>query len=103
MNARMQQIWAGLVGFFGAQPPARRVAILATAVGSGALVLGIAWWVQQPIYRPLFTNLSPEDAASIVEALKAQKGSYQIQDGGAGGVGAAERRDRARPRTAGKR
>src|SRR5215468_3556450 len=91
MNARMQQIWAGLVGFFGAQPPARRVALLATAVGSVALVLGLAWWVQQPIYRPLFTNLSPEDAASIVEALKAQKVSYQIEDGGRAVLVPAER------------
>src|SRR5262245_57042779 len=91
MNARMQQIWAGLVGFFGAQPPARRVALLATAVGSVALVLGIAWWVQQPLYRPLFTNLSPEDAASIVEALKGQKVSYQIEDGGRAVLVPAER------------
>src|SRR5215470_7597142 len=91
MNARMQQIWAGLVGFFGAQPPARRVALLATAVGSVALVLGLAWWVQQPLYRPLFTNLSPEDAASIVEALKAQKVSYQIEDGGRAVLVPAER------------
>src|SRR5262252_990811 len=91
MNARMQQIWAGLVGFFGAQPPARRVALLATAVGSVALVLGIAWWVQQPLYRPLFTNLSPEDAAAIVEALKGQKVSYQIEDGGRAVLVPAER------------
>jgi flagellar M-ring protein FliF len=82
VNNRLQQLWAGVAGFFMAQPPARRIAIGVVALGSMALVLGLAWWVQQPMFRPLFTNLSQGDAASIVEALRAQKVPFQIEDGG---------------------
>ena len=82
MNNRLQQLWSGIAGFFMAQPPARRIAIGVVALGSMALVLGLAWWVQQPMFRPLFTNLSQSDAASIVEALRAQKVPFQIEDGG---------------------
>lgn len=91
MNARMQQLWGGLVAFFAGQPPARRIALIGTALGSVGLVLGMAWWVQQPIFRPLFTNLSPEDASAIVEALKGQKVAYQIEDGGRAVLVPAER------------
>jgi flagellar M-ring protein FliF len=91
MNARIQQLVAGLVGFFLAQPPARRVAILAVGLGSMALVLGVAWWVQQPLYRPLFTNLSESDAAAIVQALRADKVPYQLEDGGRAVLVPAER------------
>ncbi|HXJ35869.1 MAG TPA: flagellar basal-body MS-ring/collar protein FliF [Candidatus Eisenbacteria bacterium] len=82
MNARLQQLWANLQAFFSSQPPARRIAIVAVGVGSMALVLGVAWWVQRPLYRPLFTNLSPEDASAIVETLRAEKVAYELDDGG---------------------
>jgi len=82
MNARLQQLWANLQAFFASQPPARRALIVATGVGSMVLVLGAAWWVQRPLYRPLFTNLAPKDAAAIVEQLRAEKIAYELEDGG---------------------
>ena len=82
MADRLLQLWQGVVAFLMAQPPARRAAIAVVGVGSMALVLGVAWWAQQPLYRPLFTNLSPDDASAIVESLKAEKVTYQLEDGG---------------------
>src|SRR5438552_567127 len=82
MANRFEQMFQGIAAFFASQPPARRITIAAVGIGTMALVLGAAWWVQQPLYRPLFTNLSPEDAGAIVEALKAEKVTYQIDDGG---------------------
>src|SRR5262245_2348967 len=82
MSARIQQLWSNVLGFFLAQPPARRILIAATGVGSMVLILGLAWWVQRPLYRPLFTNLAQGDASAIVEALRAQKVPFQIDDGG---------------------
>jgi flagellar M-ring protein FliF len=82
MNARLQQLWTQLAGFFLSQPPLRRVVLLVVGGGSVAAVLALAWWVQQPHFQPLFTNLSPEDAASIIDALKAEKVAYEIADGG---------------------
>src|SRR5437764_5624512 len=82
MTARLEQLWAHLVDFFRAQPPARRIVLIATGVGSLAAVLALAWWVQRPLYRPLFTNLAEQDASAIVEALRAEKAPFRLEDGG---------------------
>jgi flagellar M-ring protein FliF len=82
MNARIQQLLRNVADFFLAQPPARRFALVGTGAATMALVLGIAWWVQRPVMRPLFTNLSAEDAGSIVGALREQKVDYELDDGG---------------------
>jgi flagellar M-ring protein FliF len=82
MNERLQQLPAQLAAFFAGQPPARRMAIVAIGIGSLAAVLGFAWWVQRPLYRPLFTNLSEQDAAAIVEALRDDKVPFQLEDDG---------------------
>jgi flagellar M-ring protein FliF len=82
MAARVQQIWEQLGAFFMSQPPARRVLIGAVGIVSLVTVLGIAWWAQQPLFRPLFTNLGQQDAAAIVEALRAEKVPFTLEDGG---------------------
>ncbi len=82
MAQRLQQLWTQLLAFLMAQPPARRAAIAGVGVVSMAAVLGLAWWVQRPMYRPLFTNLSEGDAAAIVQALKAEKVAFELEDGG---------------------
>jgi flagellar M-ring protein FliF len=91
MGARLQAMWEQLGAFFLALPPARRVAVAAIGLASMAAVLGLAWWVQRPLFRPLFTNLSAEDAGAIVEALKAEKVPFEIEDGGRAVLVPAER------------
>src|SRR2546428_331681 len=82
MGARLERLWSQLAAFFLAQPPARRVAIGAVGLVSMAAVLGLAWWAQRPLYRPLFTNLAERDASAIVQALKAEKVPFELEDGG---------------------
>src|SRR6185295_12682095 len=91
MNERLEQLWSQLRAFMMAQPPARRVVMAAVGLGSLAGVLALAWWVQRPLYRPLFTNLGQQDAASIVEALRAEKVPFQLEDGGRAVLVPAER------------
>ncbi len=91
MTARFQQLLQNVLAFLAGLPPARRIAIAAVGSGSLVLVLGLAWWVQRPLYRPLFTNLSPDDASAIVEALRAEKVPYQLEDGGRAVLVPAER------------
>ena len=50
----------------------RGLPILLVGVGIGAYLLNRAY------YRPLFTNLSPQDAAAVVKELEAQKIPYQL-------------------------
>src|SRR5512132_44989 len=82
MAARLQQLRDQLVAFFLSLPPARRVAVIAVGLASMTAVLGLAWWVQRPLYRPLFTNLAEQDAGAIVEALRAEKVEFQLGDNG---------------------
>jgi flagellar M-ring protein FliF len=91
MNEREQAIGRQLAAFFMGLPPARRIAIGGVGAASMALVLGLAWWVQRPLYRPLFTNLSSQDAGAIVEALKADKVPFRLDDGGRAVLVPAER------------
>ena len=91
MNARLQTMWRQLGGFFMGLPPARRVLLATVGAVSMAVVLGLAWWAQRPLYRPLFTNLSTADAASIVEALKSEKVAYRLEDDGRAVLVPAER------------
>src|SRR5947208_1308736 len=91
MSARFERLWSQLAAFFLAQPPARRVAIGAVGLVSMAAVLGLAWWAQRPLYRPLFTNLAERDASAIVEALKSEKVPFQLEDGGRAVLVPAER------------
>jgi flagellar M-ring protein FliF len=82
MNARLREIWANTTAFLWGLPPQRRAIVLGTGIGTLVLVLGFAWWVQRPLYKPLFTNLAPEDVSAIVGALDAEKVPYEMADGG---------------------
>src|SRR5947209_15872572 len=91
MGARLERLWTQLAAFFLAQPPARRIAIGTVGLVSMAAVLGLAWWAQRPLYRPLFTNLAERDASAIVQALKAEKVPFELEDGGRAVLVPAER------------
>ena len=75
MNAFIKQF----VEVFRAMPLARKVMIfcvLALVVSGFALMF---FWVNQVDYQTLFTNLSQEDASSIVSKLKEQNIPYKIK------------------------
>ena len=67
--------------FFMALPPARRMTFVALTaavlIGTGAL----AWWVQQPQYRVLYSGLGGSDAAAVIEYLKSEKIPYRVSEG----------------------
>lgn len=77
---------SGLLGqlrdFFMALPPARRMTFVALTagivIGTGAL----AWWVQQPQYRVLYSGLGASDAGAVIEYLKTEKIPYRVSDNG---------------------
>ena len=63
-------------------PAARRVTFAALTagilIGTGAL----AWWVQQPQYRVLYSGLGGSDAGAVIEYLKGEKIPYRVSDAG---------------------
>ena len=52
--------------------------ILAALAGFATLLL----WSNEPEYRPLFTNLTQDDAAAIVDKLKEERLPYRLMAGG---------------------
>jgi flagellar M-ring protein FliF len=79
---RASALLAQLRDFFLALPPARRFTFVALTagvlVGTGAL----AWWVQLPQYRVLYSGLGGSDAAAVIEYLKTEKIPYRVSDTG---------------------
>src|SRR5258705_6080605 len=79
---RASALLAQLRDFFMALSPARRMTFAALAaaivIGTGAL----AYWVQQPQYRLLYSGLGPSDRGAVIECLKAEKLPYRVGDTG---------------------
>ena len=63
--------------------PAQQLAIVAAAVALLAALLLGAYFGLRPSYQPLFTELRPQDAATIVAELERLKFDYRLADGGA--------------------
>lgn len=58
---------------------------MVSLVGTGALLLGafmVFTWASAPSYTPLYSELSSEDAAAIIEQLDAAGVPYELGDGG---------------------
>lgn len=61
----------------------QRMIILIALAGSVAGLIALTLWTQQPDMQVLFTNLSGEDAAAIIDKLKETKVPYETTGGGA--------------------
>ncbi|MBD3246346.1 MAG: flagellar M-ring protein FliF [Candidatus Omnitrophica bacterium] len=75
IQSQFQKYWQALTG-------PQRIAV--TALGALILVslIGFTFWTTRPDYSVLFSNLSPQDASSIIEELKEANTPYRItQDG----------------------
>lgn len=79
---RASALLAQLRDFFLALPPARRFTFLALTVGVVVGTGGLAWWVQQPQYRVLYSGLGGSDAGAVIEYLKTEKIPYRVGEAG---------------------
>jgi flagellar M-ring protein FliF len=79
---RLRAMWANATAFLAGLSAGRRLAVLGVALTTLALVAAVAWRVQAPVYRPLFTNLDADDTAAIRERLAAEGVPYRTEDGG---------------------
>ncbi|MCP9471326.1 MAG: flagellar M-ring protein FliF [Nitrospira sp.] len=60
----------------------QRMVVLVALAGSVAVLIAVALWTQQPDMQVLFTNLTGEDAAAILDKLKEAKVPYETAGGG---------------------
>ncbi|MCA1957699.1 MAG: hypothetical protein LDL14_04115, partial [Nitrospira sp.] len=59
----------------------QRMVVLVALAGSVAVLIAVALWTQQPDMQVLFTNLTGEDAAAIIDKLKEAKVPYETSGG----------------------
>lgn len=79
---RASALLAQLRDFFLALPPARRFTFVTLTVGVLVGTGALAWWVQQPQYRVLYSGLGGSDAGAVIEYLKTEKIPYRVSDAG---------------------
>jgi flagellar M-ring protein FliF len=60
----------------------QRITILVVAIAVCAGLYSMVQWRREADFRPLFTGLSPEDAAGIVQKLKESGAEYRLPESG---------------------
>ena len=60
----------------------QRITIVAVAIAVCAGLYSMVQWRKEGDFRPLFTGLSPEDAAGIVQKLKESGADYRLPENG---------------------
>lgn len=74
----LENIWEG----FGVLPGPRKITLIIVSVLITASIMTFVYFTNQEDYRVLFSNLTSEDASSIVTKLKEKKIPYQISPSG---------------------
>src|SRR6266511_313388 len=78
----MQELAAQLQAFFARLSTVQKGVLIGSILAALAGFATLLLWSSEPEFRPLFTNLTPEDAAAIVNKLKDDRVPYRILSGG---------------------
>ncbi|MEM8492706.1 MAG: flagellar basal-body MS-ring/collar protein FliF [Pseudomonadota bacterium] len=65
-------------GGYSQQPLARQFALLIGLAASVAIAVGLAQWVMQPTYKPLYGAMTPEDTSAVIASLQAAGIDYDL-------------------------
>ena len=65
--------------FFASLSPGKRVALVVLALAGVGAVAGVAAWSGRTELAPLFTGLSDDDAAQVLQKLKEKKIPFQVE------------------------
>jgi len=60
----------------------KKLGVMVVAAATVALLAGAWLWSQSPDYRVLFSNISDQDGAAIINALQQSNVPYKVSDGG---------------------
>lgn len=70
-------------GFWSRISTSQRIFIAGLSVAVVGVFFGLVFWINQPDYRVLYSNLPPEDASRVVKLLQADKVAYKLENNGA--------------------
>ena len=76
------QILEKLKSLRGTMSTSQLVSLVASFVGVMGAVIAFAFWLNQPTYRVLFSDMDAESASAVTERLRAQDVRFRITDGG---------------------
>lgn len=71
-----------LQSYWSKRTTSQRILIAGLAAALIVAFILMIFWLNRPDYKVLYTNLYPEDANRVVEALNAEKVPYTLQDNG---------------------
>src|ERR1700691_5498066 len=60
----------------------QRISIVALALAVGLGLLAFSRWRHDGDFRPLYTSMAPEDAATVVQKLRETGVEYKLSDNG---------------------
>lgn len=60
----------------------RRISILAVSLMVGAGIWSFVQWKHEGDFRPLYTSMAPEDAATVVQKLRETAVEYRLSENG---------------------
>ena len=60
----------------------QRVTIVFAAAASVLAIVGLTHWRKESDFKPLYTSLSPDDAAAVVQKLKESATEYRVSENG---------------------
>ena len=78
----LKQTFEKLIQYWSNRTNTQRVLLAGLALSTAAAFLVMIYFLNQPDMRVLYTRLAPEDAARVVELLKASKTPYELRDNG---------------------
>ncbi len=76
------QILEKLKSLRGSMSNSQLISLAATFVGVVGAVIAFAFWLSQPTYRVLFSDMDAESASAVTERLRGQDVTFQLTDGG---------------------
>lgn len=65
---------------FGSLPIAKQVGVLGGLAVSIALAISVVLWSKEPVYRPLFSQLTPKDSNQVIEVLARNGIPYKLDE-----------------------
>src|SRR3989339_1273949 len=71
-----------IMGVFNKLTIQQRLIIGGATVGTFALIIVLIFFLNEPVYTTLYTNLAEEDASKVIEELTAQKIPFVIEENG---------------------
>lgn len=78
----LEQILDKLKSLRGSMSTTQLISLGVSFVGVMGAVIAFAYWLNQPTYRLLFSDMDAESAAAVTERLRGQDVQYRLTDGG---------------------